>query len=69
MVIYSIVPSEVIFRNDYEKVYSESEYIEIDNIKLEVKKIHRIISTDPFDYLKSEYQPGRIIHLSYKPHI
>lgn len=48
--IYSIVPLEIIFSENPEEI----SYIKKDGVTLELsdKKIRRIISTNPIDYMK-----------------
>jgi hypothetical protein len=70
--IYSIMPLEIILKNDDLKVDGLSEIIELEGIKLEIKGnengqyiINRIISSDPFDYLNPKFQPGNTIETIY----
>ena len=73
MMLYTIIPSEAIFDPGSETGPAEnSEEVEIKQGPVSLLtqalpggqyKINRIISTDPQDYLKPEWQPGSIITL------
>lgn len=69
MIIYSIVPTEIIFNNNAEKIPASMEVM-YKGEKVQVTKtpnneyaITRILSTSPKSYLNPELQPGTIIRL------
>lgn len=70
MLLYTIVPMESIFESEtdnQEDFHDEIEIIQgrasllIQSLAGGKYKITRLISTDPQDYLRPEWQPGRII--------
>jgi hypothetical protein len=70
MLLYTIIPTESIFESEtdnQEDLHDEIEIIQgkasllIQSLAGGKYKITRIISTDPQDYLRPEWQPGRII--------
>lgn len=73
MMLYTIIPSETIFDSEPETGPVEnSGEVEIKQGPVSLLtqalpggqyKINRIISTDPQDYLKPEWQPGSIMTL------
>jgi len=73
MMLYTIIPSEAIFDSEPETGLTEnSSEVEIKQGSVSLLtqalpggqyKINRIISTDPQDYLKPEWQPGSIMNL------
>jgi hypothetical protein len=73
MIIYSVIPNEVIFEGleDFDPRYEE---ISMDGITLQVERrgqhqaaIVRLLSYDPQDYLNPKYAPGSIIE--YNPSV
>ena len=66
--LYTIIPQESIFGNGTELNFSKSktEWIEHEGNWVQIeknndqKKVVRLISTNPNDYLADEYQPGSI---------
>ncbi|NLI61714.1 MAG: ribonuclease [Clostridiales bacterium] len=73
MIIYSIVPREMIFPQDESESRGQAKIIELNNIKVEAKliegevyEIQRIYSANIRDYLKPELQPGTRIRLNYQ---
>lgn len=77
MMFYTIVPIEYIFgedepeQDDPQKNNDNDEEIEIKRggVSLMVRphlpgqyKINRIISTNPYDYLRPDWQPGAIVN-------
>lgn len=70
MLLWTIMPQEVIYAaEEYCPEYQEIDYA---GLKMMVEKttpteyrIVRLLSTDPYDYLRPETQPGRLI--TYKP--
>jgi len=71
MIIHSIVPLDIIFKQDV--LNGQNEIINYGQIKLEVRnagnkdyEVVRIMSTNPEDYLKPEIQPGSIIKAHYR---
>lgn len=74
MMLYTIIPSEAIFDSATETSSVESAAAEVEikqgSVSLLAQplpggqyKINRIVSTDPQDYLKPEWQPGSIMSL------
>lgn len=69
MLLYTIIPMESIFESetDNQEDFHEIEIMQgqasllIQSISGGKYKITRIISTDPQDYLRPEWQPGTII--------
>jgi len=73
MIIHSVIPPQSSFYEEKEETPC-LEVIEWNYIKLEVQridskiyKISRILTTNPFDYLKPELQPGMEIELRLGP--
>ncbi len=72
MIIYTPIPPEGLFgMTDSTASYTE---LEVNGARLVVEqtgmnqcRVVRLISTDPNDYLKAEYQPGA--ELSFAPHV
>lgn len=71
MIIYSPVPVEMLFKSEPEKNFQEltidNRIIVVDQTQSSIPSIHRVISTDPQDYLNPNFQPGSRIR--YKPEI
>lgn len=74
MMLYTIIPSEAIFDAEPQTSPLESSADEVEIKQGPVSlltqplpggqyKINRIISTDPQDYLRPEWQPGSIMSL------
>lgn len=68
MIIYSIIPVEIIFQNTSTELYQrpifmnyKGELVEVVAVKEMSYKITRVLSTSPKAYLNPELQPGRII--------
>jgi hypothetical protein len=68
-VIYTILPLETVVEG-MEKVKPYLE-IEVQGVKMQVEqqdssiyKIVRLLSSDPFDYLKEELQPGALLQFT-----
>jgi len=70
MILWSIVPVEMVLGNvDIQPAYEEIEY---NGMKCLVEKtsptqcrVVRLLTTDPSDYLRTEFQPGTM--LTYEP--
>ncbi|KQL54578.1 ribonuclease [Heyndrickxia shackletonii] len=66
MILYTTVPQELIFPTDT-SAYSRQEFITYNGIPMIVEKVEdgkrviRILSTDPADYLENSIMPGQII--------
>lgn len=64
--LYTVIPRERIFREDFDTPTAESELVNIEHGHLQVMRcedkrvIQRVISGDPRDYLCRHYQPGEI---------
>lgn len=71
MILWTIVPEEVVYRDQNQPVpvYEEIEYIGQKVVAQKISqnefRVVRLLSTNPADYLRSELQPGRVI--TYKP--
>lgn len=74
MMLYTIIPAEAIFDSESETSPLESSVGQVEikqgSVSLLTQplpggqyKIDRIISTDPQDYLRPEWQPGSIMSL------
>jgi hypothetical protein len=68
MILYSIVPIDVIFGHDYDKseysfieIEYEGEKVEVTPLSSSTYKINRIISTSPKAYLNPKLMPGNIV--------
>lgn len=66
MVLWTIMPDEVLFAQDYSPVLEE---VELAGTRMMVEKtagdgyrVVRILSTDPQDYLRHDIQPGTVFH-------
>lgn len=70
MILYTIVPPEVIFKEHFtqEQNYFEAEYrgekVLVSKNSEHQYEIARLFSTSPGTYLKPDFQPGKIIHES-----
>jgi len=66
MILYTTVPQELIFPTDI-AAYGKQEIITFNGIPMMVEKVEdgkriiRILSTDPADYLENSIMPGQII--------
>jgi hypothetical protein len=74
MILYTIIPLEAVFdwetENGFHEFSTDEVLIKQGSVSLLTQplpggqyKINRIISTDPQDYLKPEWQPGSIMSL------
>lgn len=67
MILYSIIPAEVVFSYSDDKDNKKVEFLwrgeKIEAISLENNRymINRLLSTSPKAYLDPEFQPGTII--------
>jgi len=68
MILYSIIPAEVVFGNSYNNQEFNFIEIEYEGEKIEVTpmpgnsyKINRVISTSPKSFLNPRLMPGNII--------
>lgn len=70
MLLYTIIPMETIFESEtdnWEGSHNEIEMVQgrasllVQSLPGGKYKVTRIISTDPQDYLRPEWQPGTII--------
>jgi len=69
MILYTPLPPELIWTNENEpSIYHEIELgginFVVQPIGLGIGKIIQVKSSDPYVYLKPEYQPGRLISFS-----
>ena len=69
MVLYTIVPEEVIFQSTEEiaasqEVVYNGKRILVQPIDFKSFKIVQLISSDPSDYLLTDFQPGSVITLT-----
>lgn len=72
MVLWTIIPSELIFQDQnvaaspvYEEVNLAGKKVIVERCSPNQSKIVKLISTCPDDYLLAEFQPGTM--LTYKP--
>lgn len=71
MILWTIVPEEIIFAGQNQPVsaYEEIEYlgqkVMVEKIAQNEFRVVRLLTTIPANYLRSELQPGTVI--SYKP--
>lgn len=68
MILYSIIPVDIVFGGDYDNKEISSIEIEYEGEKVEVTplanntyKINRVISTAPKAYLNPKLMPGTLI--------
>ena len=68
MILYSVVPAEIVFGSNYDKdqynfieIEYEGEKVEVTPLSNNVYKINRVISTSPKAYLNPKLMPGNII--------
>ncbi len=69
MVLWTVMPDEVIFAQDYSPVFED---VEIAGTRMLVEKtagdeyrVVRLLSTDPQDYLRNDIQPGTVFRNEY----
>lgn len=70
MILWTVIPLEVIFsqeevKSPYEHIDYKGTVVMVERISDFERRIVRIISTDPQDYLRYDIQPGVI--LTYMP--
>lgn len=71
MILWTILPLEMVFAeaNSQPPTFDEIEYagrtVMVEKIGADNMKVVRVITTDPQDYLRPEFQPGTV--LKYKP--
>jgi hypothetical protein len=70
VILYSIIPVEVVFRSDnyleeynFIEVEYEGERIEVIQLQDNTYKVNRLISTSPKMYLNPKLMPGSIIEI------
>jgi len=69
LILYTIVPHELIFEveqefsNNQENFYYKGIMVTVERMALNRYKIVNILSTDPKDYLIDEIQPGKMIEI------
>lgn len=68
MIFHSIIPLDEVFKGSDQQ---ESEYVDVDvgSVKMQIRptgigqgRLVRLLSTDPLDYLRPEYQPGSLVY-------
>jgi YlzJ-like protein len=71
MIIYSVIPSEIIYQG-MESFDPHYEEMDMDGVKLQVERLNqyqaaivRLISYNPQDYLNPKFAPGTLI--TYNP--
>ncbi len=71
MILYSIIPEEVIYDQDKDNnsnikdvVLDSGVILELEHCNEGIYKLVRVVSTNPSDYLKDIYQPGINIRIS-----
>lgn len=71
MVLYTSMPLEIVLdgidkKYEYQEVQVNGIKLVIEPIGLNQGKIVRMISSNPQDFLNTNYSPGKIITFSYK---
>jgi hypothetical protein len=67
MILYSVIPTEVIFEGmenfnpQYEEIQWNGLTMQIEHVNHNQAKIVKLISTNPQDYLNPNYAPGTVI--------
>ncbi|CAH0153043.1 MULTISPECIES: YlzJ-like family protein [Priestia] len=68
MILYTMMPQELIFQQSYQQEQSQPKLINHNGIPVIVEEneqkqqqIVRILSTNPQDYLNENYYPGQIL--------
>ncbi|MQR88771.1 hypothetical protein GFV16_23175 [Bacillus megaterium] len=68
MILYTMMPQELIFQQSYQQEQSQPKLINHNGIPVVVEEneqkqqqIVRILSTNPQDYLNENYYPGQIL--------
>lgn len=71
MILYTIMPEELIYPQNEEEGYRKQKIVDVNGVSLLVNEttpgehhIVRVMSTNPNDYLSSDYEPGQRITLS-----
>jgi hypothetical protein len=71
MILYTMMPQELVFPTDM-SVYGKQKIIEVNGMSMVVMEndqkqyeVVRLLSTNPQDYLNSQYCPGQIINASF----
>lgn len=66
MIIYTPMPLELVLEGVQQNRYYKE--IQVDGVKLQVEelengqyRINKLLSTDPFDFLNPQFQPGNLI--------
>ncbi|MBD3109384.1 YlzJ-like family protein [Bacillus sp. AGMB 02131] len=69
MILYTIVPHEIIYESEQEfkasqeNVYYNGVLVTVERLAVNRYQIVSILSTDPKDYLREELQPGKMIEI------
>jgi len=70
--IYSVISQDIIFADSerdrniqFEEIYYKGSLLQVYYNENKNYIIERILSTNPYDYLNDELQPGNIIKISY----
>ncbi|MFE4042016.1 YlzJ-like family protein [Priestia megaterium] len=68
MILYTMMPQELIFQQSYQQEQSQPKLINHNGIPVIVEEneqkqqqIVRVLSTNPQDYLNENYYPGQIL--------
>ncbi|MDO6847460.1 YlzJ-like family protein [Priestia megaterium] len=68
MILYTMMPQELIFQQSYQQEQSQPKLVNHNGIPVIVEEneqkqqqIVRILSTNPQDYLNENYYPGQIL--------
>ena len=69
MTLYTIVPDEIIFPHQHDKIAQMIE-MKVNGVHVMVEheggssfRIDRIVSTNPEDYMKANVQPGEVVNV------
>lgn len=69
MVLYTIVPEEIVFESKEEicasqEIFYHGRRILVQPIDFKSFKIVQLISSDPSDYLLTDFQPGSVVTMT-----
>ncbi|MDF2876547.1 MAG: YlzJ-like protein [Sporomusa sp.] len=69
MVLWTVMPMEAVFPQDYNPTYEDIEFagtkMVVEKTSVDEYRVIRILSTDPQDYLRQDIQPGTVLRNDY----
>lgn len=74
MILWTIMPDEVVWSLEremnpldqkQEMIPLKNGFLQVREVSNQIWQIEQLVSTDPEDYLKDQYQPGRILKHSH----